>query len=345
MNESTKNKTHKRKPFDELLALESLSLFAKKIRTISNKYELIDYLKDEITKTLQFSTASIYRLAKEPGPRRAIYTSHSTKNTLVDAEVNIASHQVFDIDGDPWMEHIMDSESVVYAADMMKHPLTNKEHTKIMQVETVIAKRIDIIDNTLIICISNHKYDSKTPKITERQLIYFEMMCDLIKDILDIKMLKHVRLFEENNLLTILGMKWHVSRLVSSKNRNFKPFGIVNISLLDIEDDIYPDLLRVLSIEIKSQLRQHELLTIHDNSILICIDDIDSFPIDQLVKRIFEDFNCITYKQEKIQLILNVTFATSPTDGIGFDQLLSTSENRKAKAAENIEFPSFSLFD
>jgi|GEM_PF-1579536 len=329
-------------PFTDRYALESLRVFAKKIRKANNKYELIDTLKDDIVAFLGFSTVSIFQLV-EGNCRQIWYKGHSSRNALMD--VDVENHQCFDVDGDPWLEHIVAADDVVYAHDMMAHPLTNKELVKTLKVSSIITRRIEIVNHTLIICISNYNYDPPVKKLSRTQLVYFDVMCDLISNMFDIKTLENVRLFQENNILTVLGMKWHISRLMSSYSRSFKPFGLLNITLHGVEKSNYDDILKQLSLDINAKLRAHELLCINDKAILVSIESVDIFPLKPIVERLSNEFTSIVYGGSTVDILLDITIAECPTDGFSFEDLISTSRNRKVKTTKSAPLPDLSLFD
>jgi len=341
---TTNNKTAT--SFSSADALAALGVFAKKVRGISSKYELIDLLKDDIVESLGFSTASIFQLIEaQDKPRQLVYKGHSSKNMLIDTDANLESYQYFDVDSDPWLKHILASGESVYAHDMMTHPLPNKDIVKAMRVASTLNKRIYVANHTLIICISSYDYDPPVTKMTDIQLMYFDLMCSLIEDVFNIKALENVRLFDENTMLTPLGMRWHVSRLVSSYERDFTPFGLINITLANIHDATYSALLRALAIEINKTLRGHELLCLHGDTIVICIEATDQWPLPALVKRLSNDFASITYSGALVELLLDITSAQCPDDGFSFEDLISTATNRKVKPQASMVIPETVLFD
>jgi len=339
---TTNNKTAT--SFSSADALAALGVFAKKIRGINSKYELIDILKDDIVKSLGFSTASIFQLIEaHDKPRQLVYKGHSSKNILMD--VAVEQSKSFDIESDPWLTHILASDESVYAQDMMTHPLPNKEIVKAIRITSIIAKRIIVADHTLVLCVNSYDYDPPVTKMTDIQLMYFDLMCSLIEDVFNIKALENVRLFDENTMLTPLGMRWHVSRLVSSYERDFTPFGLINITLANIHDATYSALLRALAIEINKTLRGHELLCLHGDTIVICIEATDQWPLPALVKRLSNDFASITYSGALVELLLDITSAQCPDDGFSFEDLISTATNRKVKPQASMVIPETVLFD
>jgi len=325
-----KDTDNEKTALDDSSTLKALSLFSKKINSFNSKYELIDLFTDDISKNLGFSTISLFILVRENNERKLLYKGHSSKNILVDTDAEIAAHQTFTVENDPWLQHVLSTDDVVYASDMMKHPLTNKDIVKSLRIKSMLTRKIKVLENTLVVCASSYNYDRPIQKMRNDQIMYFDLMCTLINNIFVIKSLKNLRLFEENNLLSPIGIRWHISRLISSYSRNFKPFGIINITINNIAKDIYPDLLRSLAIIINPKLREHELLSIYENSIIICIEAIESFSLTSASKRFKNKFSVINYKGKHINLSLSVTQATCPHDGFGFDELISTSINRKA---------------
>jgi len=336
--------TKKAKSFTGADALETLGVFAKKVRGINSKYELIDMLKDDIVESLGFSTASLFQLVnKKNQPRQLYYKGHSSKNILMD--VDVAKLQKFDVDSDPWLKHILDSGEIVYAHDTMTHPLTDKAIIKAIRVSSMVAKRIDVATHTLVICLNNYDYDPPVKKINDVQLIYFDLMCSLIEDAFNIKALENVRLFEENNILTLLGMMWHVSRLVSSYQRNFIPFGLVNITLANIGNTEYSEILKAVAIDINASLRGHELLCLKDDTIVICVETIEQYPLASIVARLSNEFTSVIYRGVLVELLLDITSAQCPDDGFSFEDLISTATNRKVRPQASMVIPETVLFD
>lgn len=145
--------------------------------------EIIDIIHSEIHAVFNMSTTSLYIHKSNPPYDYLYIDDYRSKNDLSDM-VGESGVNVFKVNGDPWLEHLLQAESVLYVEDPSVNSMMKKEVVESIKLTGIMLKKITLSTGQIVI-ISATSHSLEVPNINEVNINYFDLMCKFIQSNLD----------------------------------------------------------------------------------------------------------------------------------------------------------------
>ncbi len=110
--------------------------------------------------------------------QKALYISNNPKR-------HFTRGKTLEVNGDAWLEHIMDAKEPVYVENASNHHLMKQEIVSQLQLSSVIVKNIQLdCGQTVLLSASNYHGEPRA-SLNQAKVNYFSLICDIAKDTFD----------------------------------------------------------------------------------------------------------------------------------------------------------------